>query len=73
MADNDALSDHQVLAVVASAVAFLGTDATFGPTDERTVKAKDKLQLAVRSIIQEDEDEVPTQPQLNVIEGGVRS
>ena len=28
MADNDALSDHQVLEVVASAVAFLGTDAS---------------------------------------------
>ena len=73
MADNDALSDHQVLAVVASAVAFLGTDAAFGPTDERTVRAKDKLQRAVRSIVQEDEDEVPTQPQLDVLDGGDQS
>jgi hypothetical protein len=73
MADSDALSDHQALSVVAAAVAFLGTDAAFGPTDERTLLAKGKLQLAVHSIVQEDEDEVPTQPQLDVLDGGARS
>jgi hypothetical protein len=58
----------RILPLIAAAIAFLDTDAAFGPGDQRTLRAKAELRGAADRLSEMQ----PDPPRLHVIYGGER-
>ncbi len=61
----------RVLPLIAAAIAFLDTDAAFGSSDRRTLRAKSLLRTAVEGLGELERSRDP--PRLHVIQGCRRS
>lgn len=70
MADDSVFLAERVLPLITAAIAYLDSDAAFGPEHERSVRAKEALRGAVDSLIALDR--AANQPRLRVIRGGDR-
>jgi hypothetical protein len=63
--------DARIVSLVTAVIAFLDTDAAFGPGDQRTIRAKSQLRTAVERLGDAERSSDP--PRLRVIHGGERS